>query len=225
MIEDIPRWVEPLFVLAWTFTILCFHYANGKPKLVTSLIVFWGFVNCVLAYNGFYADFVALPPRFALILVPAIILIIVGLLPRQRKWFEGVRDNRFSTLLHAVRLPVEIVLLQLFIVGMVPESMTFQGSNFDILMGVSAPLVALLISTKKISRTGLIILNAVGLVLILTILSIGVLSAELPFQQFAFDQPNRGLAYFPFVLLPATIVPLVIWTHASDLMILIGRSK
>ena len=224
MIENMPYWVELLFILAWLFAVVCFHLANGKPKLVTSLIIFWGAVNCALAYNGFYLDTEAIPPRFGLILIPMILLITIGLLPRQRRWFKEVRDNRFSTLLHTVRLPVEIVLLQLFLHGMVPESMTFQGSNFDIVMGITAPLIFFLLITKKIGRMGLILWNGIGLILILTILTIGVLSAELPFQQLAFDQPNRGLAFFPFVLLPATIVPLVIWTHLSDLVILFGKS-
>ena len=66
----------------------------------------------------------------------------------------------------------------------------------------------------------LIAWNSIGLALILFILVNGVLSAELPIQQFAFDQPNRGLNYFPFILLPALLVPMVIWMHISDLIYL-----
>ena len=52
----------------------------------------------------------------------------------------------------------------------------------------------------------------------LFILVNGLLSSELPFQQFGFEQPNRGINFFPFVLLPATVVPIVIWTHLSDII-------
>lgn len=58
----------------------------------------------------------------------------------------------------------------------------------------------------------------IGLCLVSFILVNGVLSVETPFQQFAFGQPNRALAYFPFILLPAAIVPIVIFTHITDII-------
>lgn len=123
--------------------------------------------------------------------------------------------------MHTVRLPVEIVLFGLFIYQMVPELMTFEGRNYDIIMGITAPIIGILLLKKRISKKALLIWNILGLFLVTFILVNGVLSAELPFQQFAFDQPNRGLNYFPFVLLPATIVPIVVWTHISDILILV----
>ena len=60
--------------------------------------------------------------------------------------------------------------------------------------------------------------NIIGLILVLFIMIIGTLSADIPFQQFGFDQPNRGLQYFPFILLPALIVPLVIYAHITDII-------
>jgi hypothetical protein len=41
------------------------------------------------------------------------------------------------------------------------------------------------------------------------------LSAPVPFQQFAFDQPNIAVLYFPFVWLPGFIVPLVLFAHLA----------
>ena len=46
-----------------------------------------------------------------------------------------------------------------------------------------------------------------------------------PFQKFGFEQPNKAITYFPFILLPALIVPLVIWTHLSDILKLIFELK
>jgi hypothetical protein len=101
---------------------------------------------------------------------------------------------------------------------MLPELMTFNGRNFDILMGITAPIVGYFFMVNKVGKKGLLIWNIIGLILVLSILTNGLLSAELPFQQFGFDQPNRGINYFPFVLLPALIVPIVIWTHLSDII-------
>ena len=40
-----------------------------------------------------------------------------------------------------------------------------------------------------------------------------ILSAPFTFQQFAFDQPNVAVLYFPFVWLPCFIVPVVLFSH------------
>jgi hypothetical protein len=51
----------------------------------------------------------------------------------------------------------------------------------------------------------------------------GLLSAPTPLQQFAFDQPNIALAYFPFVLLPSVVVPMVIFAHLASIRQILTR--
>lgn len=220
MIENLPNWITNLFLLLVLLVILFFYLANGKPKKVTLSLIIWSLIHAILAYNGFYHNTTAIPPRFALILIPVSMAVIYGLLPKQKDWVFLNRNRVLSTFLHLVRLPVEIVLLQLFIHKMVPELMTFEGVNFDIIMGITAPIMGFLLWRNKLSKKVLLAWNVFGLVLITIILVVGILSAELPFQQFGFDQPNKAVTYFPFVLLPAVIVPVVIWTHILDILML-----
>lgn len=126
------------------------------------------------------------------------------------------RDDRVSTFLNTVRLPIEIILLELYLNKMIPQLMTFEGRNFDVVLGITAPIVGYLYLKKRISKIKLIAWNVIGVFFICFILVNAILSSELPFQQFAFDQPNRALNFFPFILLPAVIVPIVIWTHITD---------
>lgn len=220
MIQDLPNWINLLFIATTISCLLLFHYSNNKPKKLTSFIIFWSVIQSILAYFGFYLNAEAIPPRFLLVLAPAMLVILYSL-TRNRKWFIERRNMQLSTLLHIVRLPVEIILLNLFINQMVPELMTFEGRNFDIIAGISAPIISFLFYKKFIGKKILLIWNIVGLALILFILFNGILSAELPIQQFAFNQPNKAPTFFPYILLPATIVPIVIWTHLSDLIILL----
>jgi len=55
------------------------------------------------------------------------------------------------------------------------------------------------------------------------VLTIAAFSATTPFQQFGFDQPNIGVGYFPFVLLPAIIVPIVLISHLAAIRQLLKR--
>lgn len=218
MISELPFWINLLFLITCLLTIVFFYFSNSKANRITFFIIIWSLIHAVLAYFDFYKNTVAFPPRFALILVPSTILIIYSLLPKQQNWFLKRRNTIISTFLHSIRLPMEIVLYGLFVNKMVPELMTFEGRNFDILMGITAPIIGLLLINNKINKTALLVWNIVGLILISFILLNGLLSAELPFQQFGFEQPNRAVTFFPFVLLPATVVPIVIWTHLSDII-------
>lgn len=225
MIENLPNWINLMFILTTITTIVFFHFSNDKPKLLTALIILWSIAQSILAYKGFYQNTEATPPRFGLILIPTTLLIIYSLLPKQRNYIIDSRNTKISTFLHIIRLPMEIVLLQLFIYKMIPELMTFEGRNFDIIMGITAPIIGFLYIKQWLGKKGLLAWNILGLCLILFILFNGILSAELPFQQFGFEQPNRALLYFPFVLLPSLVVPLVIYTHITDILLLIGVKK
>lgn len=218
MIDILPSWINILFIFACVYTIILFHLSNGRPTRITLLIILWSIVQSIIAYTRFYEVVDGMPPRFALILIPTTLVIIYSLLPNQQKWILENRNIKLSTFLHSVRLPVEIVLHSLFTLKLVPEMMTYSGLNFDIIMGITAPIIGFLYFKKILGKSILLAWNFLGLILILTILFIGIFSADLPFQLFNFDQPNQAVIYFPFVLLPATIVPIVIWTHLTDIV-------
>ena len=225
MITSLPAWINGIFLLTTVATILLFYYANGKRKWLLFLLLFLSIIHSALAYNGFYLSNYTFPPPFLLVLLPSAIFIVAGLLPRYRKKLLKDRNRVLSTFLHTVRIPVEIVLLYLFFYKMIPELMTFEGRNFDILAGITAPIMGILILQKRAGNTMLIVWNVTGLCLVSFILINGILSAELPFQQFGFEQPNIAVTYFPFVLLPAVIVPIVLYTHITDIIILLKERK
>ena len=79
MIENLPNWIEWLFVLTSVLTIGLFHFANGKPNQLTFLIVIWSVGQSVLAYTGFYQNTEVIPPRFLLVLIPILVFTIFGL--------------------------------------------------------------------------------------------------------------------------------------------------
>lgn len=214
----LPLWVDSLFIVTTIVTIGFFYYSNGKPRVITLLIIAWSIVQSTLAYIGFYQVMDTMPPRFGLVLIPVIIILILAFRRKEIAWIHRNRNTNISTFLHTIRIPVEIVLFCLFMNGMVPELMTFEGRNFDIIAGITAPIVGFLFYQKRLSKRLLIVWNIGALGMVLFILINGLLSAELPFQQFGFDQPNRAVTFFPYILLPATIVPIVIYTHISDII-------
>jgi hypothetical protein len=135
-------------------------------------------------------------------------------------------DLKTLTLLHIVRIPVEMVLYWLFVYKTVPEIMTFEGRNFDILSGITAPFVYYFGYVRKsFSDRTIITWNLICLALLITIVATAILSAPTSFQKFAFDQPNVGVFFFPFNLLPACIVPLVFLSHVVSIRQLLQKNN
>jgi len=228
MIKGVPFYVSFIFVVTTAVTLLYFirilnavahHSSKAKYKVILGL-VFWLLIQGVLAFNGLYSsdkDF--LPPKILLFgVLPAIFFIaFVFLNPLGRKLIDCFSLKQL-TYLSVIRIPVELVLFWLYLYGTIPKLMTFEGRNFDILAGVSAPIIAYCVfRNHSYHRRILIIWNFISLVLLLNIVVNALLSAPSPFQQFAFDQPNIALLYFPFSWLPTFIVPVILFSHLVSL--------
>jgi len=120
------------------------------------------------------------------------------------------------TLMHSIRIPVEITLFFVYSAGLIPVLMTFEGNNFDIISGLTAPIMFYLVFIlKKLNRLALLIWNLLCMGLLINVLGIAILSAQTPFQKLAFDQPNIGVTFFPFIWLPCVVVPIVLIGHLS----------
>jgi FtsH-binding integral membrane protein len=93
----------------------------------------------------------------------------------------------------------------------IPQSMTFENGNLDILSGISAPIIYFFaFRNEKTNRLLLIVWNTLALILLLNIVVTAIAAFPSPLQQIAFEQPNRAVMYFPYVWLPSIIVPIVL---------------
>lgn len=229
MIAELPAYVNLTFILItlvvlfWLiFMLFQAAYKVGNPRTRRNVSIFiagavvWLVVQGLLAYSNFYLNFDSFPPRLAVFgILPILIIFIVSpFLLAKIKSFTRAFSLEGLTYFQAIRFPVEIVLLWLFIYGAIPELMTFEGRNFDILMGITAPLVAFVCFTRKIASLKLaLIWNFIGLALLFNIVINAILAAPTPLQQFAFDQPNIAVAHFPFIWLGVFVVPVVYIAH------------
>jgi hypothetical protein len=185
------------------------------------LIVVWLTAIGKLAQENYFMDFETIPPRFLLVFPPMLIVIISLFIVKNSRTYISKMPIELLTYLSIIRIPVELVLWWLMLYGKVPELMTFEGRNFDIIAGITAPFIAYFCFTKKVwSIKVALVWNFLGLALLLNIIINALLSAPLPFQQFAFDRPNIGLMYFPFIWLPAFVAPVVLFSHIASIMII-----
>ncbi|HRH36282.1 MAG TPA: hypothetical protein PKY12_14550 [Catalimonadaceae bacterium] len=214
----LPAYIPLTFLATVGLTILLFYLASKKSYPFILIVLFILGFQSSLAMNTFFQDTTSLPPRFLVLPAPSLFLIILLFFTRMGRQFLDNLDTGLLTLLHTIRIPVELVLYWLFLNQAIPEVMTFEGRNFDILAGISAPFVYYLAYQKKIlSRSFLIGWNLICLGLLANIVAHAVLAAPSPIQQIAFEQPNIAILHFPFVLLPGIVVPLVLVSHLATL--------
>ena len=221
--ENLPDYLAPLFLVTTALSIILFVQATPS-KLYTMVFLFaWATTWYFVANNGFFLDTHTMPPGVIFMMGPAVVMMIIMFVTKSGKSYIDQLDLRKLTLLHIIRLPVEIVLMLLAIYKTIPEALTFEGRNFDIIMGLTALPMVWLIFTRGKSKKILLWWNILGVVLLLNVVIHGVLSLPLPFQQFAFDQPNTAMLYAPYNLLPGVIVPIVMFSQLAAIRQLVKK--
>ncbi len=220
MLKDLPLYISLLFILIVIITywfLIAAARKNNTDKtifIISTTIIIWLALQATLAKTFFYTVTKTLPPRVALTVVPPLLLIILLFITTAGRRFIDSLSMKILTQLHFVRVLVELILWRLFIYKLVPELMTFEGRNFDILAGLTAPFIAYYGFVKrKLSNRFMLVWNVICLLLLLNIVINAILSAPSLFQQFAFEQPNIAVLYFPYVWLPSFIVPVVLFSH------------
>jgi len=200
-------------------------YKAGKysrPLILITLL--WLAIQAVISLLGFYIVISGTPPRFALLLMPPVLIIIILFLTKSGRQFADGFDAKSLILIHMVRVPVELTLYWLFIHKAVPEVMTFEGRNFDILCGLTAPLIYYFGYVKNVlNRNVILAWNIICLLLLANIIVTAVFSAPFQFQKLGFEQPNVALFYFPFIWLPCFVVPAVLFAHIANIRKLINN--
>lgn len=214
-------------LIASTALALWLFYKTSKSKKILYGIFILMLIVGALGVSGFYQKQDVFPPRFILLLAPTTLFIFFLFTHKGAKKYMDSLSLKWLTILHVVRIPVEITLYYAFLDGLIPDVMTFEGYNYDIISGITAPIIYYLVFVKKvINQKGLLIWNIACLGLLINILVIAILSAQTPFQQLAFDQPNIGVTYFPFVWLPSVIVPIVLLSHLVSIRhIILKKTK
>ncbi|MBN8693012.1 MAG: hypothetical protein J0L69_07425 [Bacteroidetes bacterium] len=221
--ENLPAYISVVFGLTTFLTVGLIYRATNNSKATIVILLSWLALQTLIALSGFYTVTDTIPPRFLLLVLPPILFIIGLFTTSKGRQFIDSLDVKRLTFLHIIRIPVEIVLFWLFVNKTIPELMTFEGRNFDILSGLTAPFIFYFGFIKKQLDSRIILIwNFICLGLLINIIANAVLSAPFPFQKFAFDQPNIAVLYFPFNWLPSCVVPLVLFSHLVTIRQLIN---
>ena len=225
MIENLPGYISITFILTTFLTVGFLLYAVKQTvfetipaKIFIFLLSFWIFFQAILSLNGFHQNSAAFPPRLVLFGVfPALLLLIIYFIFFRQNFIEKL-PLKILTILSVVRIPVEIVLLWLFQNQFVPQSMTFEGRNFDILSGITAPIIYFLaFRSRQVNRPLLIVWNIFSIALLFNIVITAILALPAISPNLPTELQNRAVTFFPYIWLPTIVVPIVLFSHLASL--------
>ena len=111
------------------------------------------------------------------------------------------------------RVAVEVGLHRLGSEGLVPALMTYEAGNVDIVIGLSAPLVAWLVTSGRMGRRAALVWNVIGLLALANVAARAVLTAPGPMNVLHTAVPNVAIGLFPYTYLAGFFAPMAVLLH------------
>ena len=202
-----------------------FHRAgqklNSKKTLYwyASFMSFWVLYVIEMSSSDFLADF-SLPPKVVVfVILPAFVFITLFFTLKRFSTTIAAFPITLTVYYQAFRVVVELLILGLYKEGVGPELVTFEGRNFDILAGLTAPVIAYLAYHKKlISHQVVIAWNIFGLLLLANIVFIfQSLIIKPEFWGFVEVPVSLDFTRLPYIFIAAVFMPSAVFMHVFSI--------
>jgi hypothetical protein len=216
-----------VIAIAVIVTLIARYLDRRAAFRVLAGLAVWSLYVGLMNHFGVFRNTAMRPPGTAFLLAPILLFLsmFIVFMVRSAAGSRIVLAFPLWIILGAecFRIGVELFLHQLWIEGIVPKMLTFEGANVDIYIGASAPLIAWL-STR--GRTGLkvaLVWNVLGLLALTNVVIRAVLTAPGPFNLIHAEVSNRMFGTFPFMFIPGFFVPLAVTLHVLALRAISSR--
>jgi hypothetical protein len=165
-------------------------------------------------------------PGIAFIVVPVIVFLLFFIVRSSASARVALAFPLWIILgTQCFRIGVELFLHQLWINGLVPKMLTFEGANVDIYVGASAPLIAWLSTRGRLGMRLALGWNVLGLLALTNVVIRAVLTAPGPFNLIHAEVPNLMMGTFPFLFIPGFFVPLAVVLHVLAMRAISSRLR
>ena len=206
---------------------------GGRPRardvvggVVVAAVTAWFAAMVMVSWMGGF-DVVGRPPALLGIAAVLPVLVFAVLLRRVRAFREVILgvEERWLTLAHTWRVG-GIVFLILWAKGLVPGVFAFPAGVGDMLIGITAPLMAWGMSRGKPWPRGVRVgWHLAGLADLAVAVGLGVLTSPSRIGVLASGVPTRMMGLFPMSLVPTFFVPLLVMLHLAALAKMARRAE
>lgn len=191
------------------------RHAPGLARRIVAGLLVWLAATAALAASGALSTWTAVPPRLPFLPLTMMVAFVLASRTQAMRALIGATPRAWPIAAQTFRIAVELLLYGLYADGRAPERITFEGRNLDILVGLSAPFVAVLVARRG-ATTLAIIWNVAGLAILANTIIAVLTSLPGPLHADGIP-PFTAVASWPMVWLPAFLVPLAIALHVVSL--------
>jgi hypothetical protein len=203
-----------------------FTASDVKAVTLRAAVLFpmWLGVTTVVAASGVLLKFDARPPPLMLLVAGSLVFFtLMTRGPTVRRLLDAA-PHWWAIAIHSMRVPVELGLWSLFVAGRMPMHLTFEGRNFDVLVGITAPFVALGLARGYLGRRAALVWNIGSLALLANIVGMAITTVPGPLRLAWPGAPTTIPVEWPFVWLPTFLVPVALFGHILSLrQLLVAR--
>lgn len=224
--------IDALFVGYLAFVVVCIalllsRYLPTKALLLSlGILAAWLVYGGVLGYAGIVGDASLRPPGPAFLLVP-VFLFVALFLARSSAGEQLALSIPLWIILaaQAFRVGVELFLHQLWLAGMAPRMITYAGGNWDIVIGLSAPIIAYLYAQQRMGDRLVLAWNILGLATLANVALRALLTAPGVLNFVKAEIPNTAIGTFPFTYIPGLLAPLALVLHVMAIRALRAKLR
>lgn len=209
-----------IIILTLTFGWKLYVKEKGTAfKLLARSICLWLIYIIVLSASGIMQS-LSFPPRFPIFVVLPLLSLYV-LFGYRFKEEESLKKIPLylPIVLQSFRIAVEFLLLYTYYKGYIPKSATFEGLNFDIVIGLSAPFIAYFFAFNKSRFLVLKLWNVLGVLTIVFVVFLIGSSLYFP-SVWGLEEATVKLEFLtlPFIFIPTILAPAGIFLHIFSLI-------
>lgn len=186
----------------------------------SAFFIAWPVYLALLSVTGIL-NTVSLPPRLpVLVILPAFGVITYFFIAKRFRNIISAFPIKFTVYYQSFRIFVELLILGAYLKGLGPVHVTFEGYNFDILAGISAPVIGIIAFRKGKVAVGLLeVWNICCLLLLANIIFIfNTLVLRPEMWGFASTPVSGMLFQLPYLFIAGAYMPTAVFMHVFSLV-------
>jgi hypothetical protein len=180
----------------------------------------WLVYITAISYTGIFSV-ATLPPRIPLFLVAPVFIVMIYFCSskKYRPIVDAMPDN-WLVYLQSFRIFVELLLWGSFLQGVLPKSVTFEGYNYEIVIGITALLVGFFGYTRKLLPKPVILLwHIAGLTTLAVVVFLFISHAYFPEKwEDSAQFSMTAFGSFPYTLLAGFLMPMAVFMHILSII-------
>ena len=210
--------------IAWRRTGASESSARRAAVITATATAVWMALTWFAAASGILRKWEATPPPFALLVLGVIVVsVTLSFGPLGTRMAQEI-PLWVLIAVQSFRVPLEIAMHALVARGIMPVQMSYSGRNFDIVSGVTAVIVAVLVRAGAGGRLLAGAWNVLGLALLINVVTVAIVSTP-RIRYFGDDRVVTFVTYVPFVWLPAVMVLAALAGHLVIFRALARRQR